>query len=116
MCRLFGSTIFAYSVNNPKDYGVIEFDDNLRVTKITEKPKEPKSNWAITGLYLYDNSVIEKTKSIKPSKRGELEITDINMLYLEEGMLNVELMKPGNAWLDTGNPDSCMKLQVILEL
>ena len=102
----FGSTIFAYSVNNPKDYGVIEFDDNLRVTKITEKPKEPKSNWAITGLYLYDNSVIGKTKSIKPSKRGELEITDINMLYLEEGMLNVELMKPGNAWLDTGNPDS----------
>ncbi len=101
-----GSTIFAYSVNNPKDYGVIEFDDNLRVTKITEKPKEPKSNWAITGLYLYDNSVIEKTKSIKPSKRGELEITDVNMLYLEEGMLNVELMKPGNAWLDTGNPDS----------
>ncbi len=101
-----GGTIFAYSVNNPKDYGVIEFDNNLRVTKITEKPKEPKSNWAITGLYLYDNSVIEKTKSIKPSKRGELEITDINMLYLEEGMLNVELMKPGNAWLDTGNPDS----------
>ena len=103
-----GGIIFGYSVSNPKDYGVVEFDNTNRVINIVEKPKLPLSKWAITGLYFYDKTIIEKAKKIKPSKRGELEITDLNNLYLREGSLKVELMRPGTAWLDTGNPDSLL--------
>ena len=105
-CNNKGATIFAYSVKDPENYGVAEFDSKLNVINIEEKPFNPKSNWAITGLYFYDQTVVEKAKSIKPSKRGELEITDLNNLYLKDGQLKVELMKRGTAWLDTGNPDS----------
>ena len=101
-----GGIIFAYSVSNPQDYGVAQFDEEFKVLNIFEKPKNPISNWAITGLYFYDNSIVEKAKSIKPSLRGELEITDLNIIFLKEKSLKVELMKPGTAWLDTGNPDS----------
>ena len=101
-----GATIFAYSVKDPENYGVAEFDSTYKVLNIEEKPKKPKTNWAITGLYFYDNSVVRRAKSLTPSKRGELEITDLNMLYLNDGLLKVELMKRGTAWLDTGNPDS----------
>jgi len=101
-----GATIFAYSVKDPQNYGVAEFDSKFNVKNIEEKPIKPKSNWAITGLYFYDKTVVRKAKSIKPSKRGELEITELNNLYLREGLLKVELMKRGTAWLDTGNPDS----------
>ena len=101
-----GATIFAYAVKDPENYGVAEFDSTYKVLNIEEKPKKPKTNWAITGLYFYDNSVVQRAKSLAPSKRGELEITDLNMLYLKDGILQVELMKRGTAWLDTGNPDS----------
>ena len=101
-----GATIFAYSVNNPKDYGIAEFDINKKVINIEEKPKHPKSNWAITGLYFYDTTVVERVKSLSPSKRGELEITDLNNLYLKDNLLNLELMGRGVAWFDTGNFDS----------
>lgn len=101
-----GGIIFAYSVSNPQDYGVVEFDEEFKALNIFEKPKNPLSDWAITGLYFYDNSIVEKAKSIKPSLRGELEITDLNMIFLKEKSLKVELLKPGTAWLDTGNPDS----------
>ncbi len=100
------STIFAYQVKNPKRYGVVEFDKNSKVISIKEKPKKPKTNFAITGLYYYDNSVVEKAKQILPSKRGELEISDLNSLYLKENTLNVELFGRGMAWLDTGTFDS----------
>ena len=99
-------TIFAYPVIDPERYGVVEFDDNKKVINIEEKPKNPKSNYAITGIYFYDNSVVEKAKIIKPSSRGELEISDLNLLYLKEGLLNVELFGRGMAWLDTGTFDS----------
>ena len=100
------NTIFAFPVNNPKRYGVVEFNTNKKVIDIVEKPKYPKSRYAITGLYFYDNSVIEKAKKIKPSSRGELEITSINKLYLEENNLSVEIFGRGMAWLDTGTFDS----------
>ncbi len=99
-------TIFAYPVIDPERYGVVEFNKNKKVINIEEKPKKPKSNYAITGIYFYDNSVIEKAKSLKPSKRGELEITDLNLLYLKENRLNVEIFGRGMAWLDTGTFDS----------
>ena len=99
-------TIFAYQVSDPERYGVVEFNENKKVISIVEKPKNPKSNYAITGIYFYDNSVIEKAKSLKPSKRGELEITDLNLLYLKEDRLNVEIFGRGMAWLDTGTFDS----------
>ena len=99
-------TIFAYQVSDPERYGVVEFNENKKVISIVEKPKNPKSNYAITGIYFYDNSVIEKAKSLKPSKRGELEITDLNLLYLTEDRLNVEIFGRGMAWLDTGTFDS----------
>ena len=99
-------TIFAYQVSDPDRYGVVEFNENKKVISIAEKPKNPKSNYAITGIYFYDNSVIEKAKSLKPSKRGELEITDLNLLYLKEDRLNVEIFGRGMAWLDTGTFDS----------
>lgn len=100
-----GATIFSYHVNNPEDFGVIEFDGN-RIINIEEKPKNPKSNLAVTGLYFYDNDVIEIAKSLKPSYRGELEITDVNKTYLERGKLYLEQMNREFAWLDTGTYDS----------
>ena len=99
-------TIFAYQVDDPERYGVVEFDKNNNVLGIEEKPNSPKSNFAITGIYFYDSTVVEKAKSLSPSKRGELEITDINMLYLNEKKLKVEVLNRGIAWLDTGKYDS----------
>ena len=101
-----GATIFAYSVFDPERYGVVEFDSKGVAYNIEEKPKNPKSKFAITGLYFYDNSVVEKAKKIKPSDRGELEITDLNKMYMKEGKLNVEKMNRGMTWLDTGTTDS----------
>jgi len=103
-----GATIFGYYVKDPSAYGVVSFDENGRVLDIEEKPKAPKSNYAIPGLYFYDNEVIRIAKEIKPSARGELEITDVNRFYLNKGALRVELMGRGMAWLDTGNHDSLL--------
>jgi len=102
------ATIFAHHVSDPKRFGVVEFDENNHVISIEEKPEQPKSNYASVGLYFYPNDVVMKAKSLKPSKRGELEITDLNNLYLNEHRLDVVLMKRGNAWLDAGTPDSLM--------
>ena len=102
------ATIFAYHVNDPERFGVIEFDKNLNVLSIEEKPEKPKSNYVSVGLYFYPSDVVEKTKTLKPSARNELEITDLNNLYLKENKLSVVPMKRGNAWLDAGTPDSLM--------
>lgn len=107
--RLVGSTIFAYHVNDPERYGVVEFAADSRAVGIEEKPVVPKSNYAVTGLYFYDNQVCDIAASLTPSARGELEITDVNRIYLERGSLNVELMKRGMAWLDTGTHDSLLE-------
>ena len=104
-----GSTVFGYYVNDPERYGVVEFDKTGKVVSIEEKPDKPKSNYAVTGLYFYSNDVVEKAKSLKPSKRGELEITDLNRLYLKEDRLNVKLLSRGFAWLDTGTHDSLLQ-------
>lgn len=104
-----GATVFGYYVNDPERYGVAEFTAEGKVISLEEKPQQPKSNWAVTGLYFYGNDVVEKAKSLKPSKRGELEITDLNTLYLNEGRLNVELLGRGMAWLDTGTHDSLLE-------
>ncbi len=109
------ATIFAYPVKDPERYGVVEFNKKFEVISIEEKPKKPKSNYAITGIYYYDNTVLEKAKSIKPSKRGELEISDINNLYLEENCLNVELFGRGLAWLDTGTFDSLNEASLFIK-
>ncbi len=104
-----GSTVFAYHVQDPERYGVAEFDAQGKVLSLEEKPAQPKSNYAVTGLYFYDSQVVELAKSLKPSPRGELEITDLNKLYLQQGQLNVQLMGRGYAWLDTGTHDSLLE-------
>jgi glucose-1-phosphate thymidylyltransferase len=104
-----GACIFGYYVNDPERYGVVEFDKSLKAVSIEEKPLKPRSNYAVTGLYFYDNSVVNKAKSLKPSPRGELEITDLNRLYLEEGKLEVRVMGRGMAWLDTGTYESLLQ-------
>jgi glucose-1-phosphate thymidylyltransferase len=107
--RRNGATVFAYRVSDPERYGVVGFDDTGRATSLEEKPRIPKSNYAITGLYFYDNQAPELAAGLRPSARGELEITDLNRAYLEYGMLNVERMGRGIAWLDTGNPDTLLQ-------
>ena len=114
-----GGVIFAYHVQDPKRYGVVEFDNSNKAISIEEKPERPKSNFAVPGIYFYDNTVIDIAKSIRPSKRGELEITDINIAYLKQGKLNVQILDKGTAWLDTGTFNSLMQaaqfVQVIEE-
>lgn len=110
-----GATVFAYYVSDPERYGIVEFDASMNAVSLEEKPKRSKSNFAVTGLYFYDASVVEKAKTLKPSARGELEITDLNKLYLQEGNLHVETMGRGYAWLDTGTHESLLQAASYVE-
>lgn len=115
MDRESGATVFGYHVNDPQRYGVVEFDKSAKVVSIEEKPSEPKSNYAVTGLYFYDENVADVAASIKPSPRGELEITDVNNIYLKKGGLHVELLGRGIAWLDTGTHDSLLSASLFVQ-
>ncbi|MBO5175829.1 MAG: glucose-1-phosphate thymidylyltransferase RfbA [Lachnospiraceae bacterium] len=110
------ATIFGYYVNDPERFGIVEFDENGKVISVEEKPQNPKSNYCITGLYFYDKRVVEYAKQVKPSKRGELEITDLNRIYLEDGTLNVKLLGRGFAWLDTGTMDSLVEASDFVQM